>query len=122
MANIKQPEKLKVTLRLKDTCSESVIATKRPELLDGWMVIEAANGTVHIPESQIIRYSITKCESSPALNTDPNNGQYSGMHPSVASALASTLARTAAESGQTEQLYKHLSVLLPIMQTAKSND
>jgi len=116
-----KPLSLKVTVRLKDSPSESLIAICEPLLIGGWLHVETSNTSVRIPESQFIRYSMAEITSSPLLDSDPNNGQYSGMHPSVASVMASKLTYAATETGQTEQLYKHLSVLLPIMNAAQSN-
>jgi len=116
-----KPTSLKVAVRLKDSPSESFTATCEPALIEGWLFIETDKTSVRIPESQIIRYSVAEITGSPLLDSDPDNGQYSGMHPSLASAMASKLTKVATETGQTEQLYKHLSVLLPIMNTAKSN-
>ncbi|MGC0828087.1 hypothetical protein [Pantoea agglomerans] len=83
-------------------------------MIEGWLFIETAKTSVRIPEIQIIRYSVAEITDSPLLDSDPDNGQYSGMHPSVASVRALRLTQAATETGQTEQLYNHLSVLLPI--------
>ena len=45
----------------------------------------------------------------------------SGISPELASYKAARLTEAAAETGQTLQLFKHLSVLLPIMHTAERN-
>lgn len=115
-----KPTSMKVSVRLKDSPSESFTATCDPVLIEGWLFIETDNSLVRIPKNKIIRYSVAEIMSSPLLDSDPDNGQYSGMHPSVASAMASKLTQLATETGQTEQLYKHLSVLLPLMNAAHS--
>lgn len=115
MGQKEKPTSMKVSVRLKDSPSESFTATCNPALIGGWLFIKTDNSSVRIPENQIIRYSVTEITGSPLLDSDPDNGQYSGMHPSVASAMASKLTQVATETGQTEQLYKHLSVLLPLM-------
>lgn len=116
-----KPESIKVTVRLKDSPSESFTAICEPSLIDGWLYVETANTSVRIPESQVIRYSMAAITDSPLLSSDPDNGQYNGLSPEQASYKALRLAEAAAETGQTLQLYKHLSVLLPIMQTDESN-
>ncbi len=115
-----KPTSMKVSVRLKDYPSESFTAICDPVLIEGWLFIETDNSSVRIPENQIIRYSVAEITGSPLLDSDPDNGQYSGMNPSVASAMASKLTQLATETGQTEQLYKHLSVLLPLMNAAQS--
>lgn len=115
-----KPTSMKVSVRMKDYPSESFTAICDPVLIEGWLFIETDNSSVRIPENQIIRYSVAEITGSPLLDSDPDNGQYSGMNPSVASAMASKLTQLATETGQTEQLYKHLSVLLPLMNAAQS--
>ena len=114
-----KPASMKVIVRLKDSPSESLTAICEPALIDGWLYVETANSSVRIPESQIIRYSVAAITDSPLLDGDPENGQYSVITPEVASYKASQLTEKAAGTGQTLQLFKHLSVLLPIMQAAE---
>lgn len=116
-----KPVSRKVRVRLKDSVSESLTAVCDPTLIDGWLYIETANASVRIPEGQIIQYSVTEITSSTLLDSDPINGQYHGISPDQASYKAARLTEAAAETGQTLQLFRHLSVLLPIMQTAETN-
>ncbi|MEN4566173.1 hypothetical protein [Pantoea agglomerans] len=116
-----KPKSMKVSVRLKDSPSESFTAICDPVLIEGWLFIENVTSSVRIPESQIIRYSVVEITSSSLLDSDPNNGQYHGINPELASYKAARLTETAAETGQTLQLFKHLSVLLPIMQAAETN-
>ncbi|MDE8556979.1 hypothetical protein [Pantoea vagans] len=116
-----KPESIKVTVRLKDSPSESFTAICEPALIGGWLRVETANTSVRITESQIIRYSMAEITDSPLLSSDPSNGQYSGITSELASYKASRLTEAAVETGQTVQLFKHLSVLLPIIQSAERN-
>lgn len=114
-----KPTSLKVSVRLKDSPSESFTAICEPALIGGWLLVETANTSVRIPESQIIQYSVADIKDSPALDSEPSNGQYNGISPEQASYKADRLTLAAADTGQTRQLFKHLSVLLPIMQAAE---
>ena len=116
-----KPKSIKVTVRLKDSPSESFTAICEPSLIDGWLHVETANTSVRIPESQIIRYSMADITDSPLLSSEPSNGQYSGITPEMAGYKASRLTEAAAETGQTLQLFKHLSVLLPIIRSVERN-
>lgn len=121
MGQIKKPESIKVKVRLKDSPSESFAAICEPALIDGWLRVEMANASVRIPESQIIRYSMVAITDSQLLSSDPDNGQYTGISPEQASYKAARLTEAAAETGQTAQLYRHLSMLIPMVQTDESN-
>ncbi|MBK0095255.1 hypothetical protein IBT49_04660 [Erwinia sp. S63] len=116
-----KPPSLKVTVRLKDSPTEKYAAICAPALIEGWLLIETASSSERIPENQILRYSVAEIKNSISLDSEPSNGQYNGITPELASYKAFQLTGIAADTGQTLQLFKHLSVLLPIIQSAERN-
>ncbi len=75
MAQIVKPASMKVSVRLKDSPSESLTAICKPALIDGWLHVETANGFVRFPESQILRYSVAAITDSPLLDSDPRENR-----------------------------------------------
>lgn len=121
MAILEEPKKLKVVVSLKGHSSASIVATAKPQMFDGWLRVHGDSGSHYFAEGQIESYLVKTPVDSTALDSEPSNGQYHGISPELASYKAARLTEAAAETGQTLQLFKHLSVLLPIMHTAERN-
>lgn len=121
MANVEKAEKFKVGISLKGHYTTSIVAAVKPQMLDGWLRVHGDSGSHYFAEGQIESYSVKRPVDSTALDSEPSNGQYHGISPELASYKAAQLTEKAAETGQTFQLFKHLSVLLPIMQSAERN-
>jgi len=121
MAIVEKADKFKVGISLKGHPTTSIVATAKPQLFDGWLRVHGESGSHYFAEGQVESYSVKKPVDSAALNSEPSNGQYHGISSELASYKAARLTEAAAETGQTLQLFKHLSVLLPIMQAAERN-
>lgn len=121
MAIIEESKNLKVVVSLKGHPATSISANAIPQMLDGWLRVRGEAGSHYFSEGQIESYSVKTPVDSAALDSEPTNGQYHGISPELASYKAARLTGAAAETGQTLQLFKHLSVLLPIMHTAERN-
>ncbi|GEM_PF-1706128 len=121
MAIVEKANKFKVGISLKGHPPTSILATDKPKMFDGWLRVHGDSGSHYFAEGQIESYSVKTPVDSAALDSEPTNGQYHGISPELASYKAARLTEAAAETGQTLQLFKHLSVLLPIMHTAEKN-
>ncbi|WP_336749284.1 hypothetical protein [Pantoea vagans] len=121
MAILEESKKMKVVVILKGRAPESFVATAKPQLFDGWLRVNADTASHYFAEGQVESYRVKNITDSAALDSEPSNGQYHGINPELASYKAARLTEAAAETGQTLQLFKHLSVLLPIMHSAERN-
>lgn len=121
MAIRDKTEKFKVGISLKGHPTTSIVATDKPQMIGGWLRVHGDTGSHYFAEDKIESYSVKTPVDSTALDSEPSNGQYHGISPELASYKAARLTEAAAETGQTLQLFKHLSVLLPIMHTAERN-